>query len=135
MVKFFSPRAYRHGILAMTLAVLYLVVVALLVAGAAAEESVPGPNEGGFMSGFAMMATFPLSLVVMAAYMGIEAAQGIPPSDQDGAWWVIPAYAICGVVNALVIWAIFRGRRHGVLVEVPPGTPQPWTATKDRPPE
>jgi hypothetical protein len=133
MVQFFSPRAYRYGIVAMTLAVLYLALVALLLVAAAAEAASPGPNDGGFMFGFAMMGTFPLSLIVMAAYTGIASAQGIPLSDQDGAWWVVPAFALCGVFNALVIWVLFRGRRQGPLVEVPPGTPQPWTATNDQP--
>jgi hypothetical protein len=131
MVTFFSPRAYRHGVLAMTLAGSYLAVVALLVAGAAAEGGMSPSGDGGFMSGFAMLATFPLSLVVMASYTGIATAQGIPPSDQYPGWWVLAAFAICGVVNAVVVWVFVRGRRQGPLVEVPPGTPQPWTVTND----
>ena len=65
----------------------------------------------------------PLSIAVMLADHEIATAQGIPISDQDGAWWVIPAFALCALINAMLIWVIFRGRRIRPLIEAPPAPP------------
>ena len=123
MAKFLSARSYRHGGIGAALALSYLGIAAILLAAAAAEDALPGPPDGGFAFGFAMLATMPLSIAVMVAYIGIATAQGIPPSDQYGAWWVIPAFALCALMNASLIWVIFRGRRIRPLVEAPPAPP------------
>ena len=69
------------------------------------------------------MATMPLSLAVMLTYSEIATAQGVPLSDQDGASWVIPAFALCALVNATLIWIIVRGRRLRPRVQAPVGPP------------
>ena len=123
MAKFLSARSYRHGAGGIALALSYLGIAALLLIAAAAEDALPGNPDGGFSFGFAMLATLPLSIAVMVAYIGIATAQGIPMSDQYGAWWVIPAFAICALINAYVIWVIFRGRRIQPLIDAPPAPP------------
>lgn len=65
----------------------------------------------------------PLGIEVMLAYSGIATSQGVPLSDQDGAWWVFPAFACCALVNATLIWVIFRGRRIRPLIKARPPTP------------
>ena len=72
-----------------------------------------------------MLGTMPLSIGVMLAYSEMATAQGIPQSDQYGAWWVIPAFALCALINASLIWVIFRGRRIRPLIEPPPAPPSP----------
>ena len=109
MATFFSDRSYRHGGRGAAVALSYLGLVALLLVPAAAEATAPGPADGSFFFGFSMLATMPLSIAVMLAYSAIATSQGIPLSDQDGAWWVIPAIACCALVNAWLIWVIFRG--------------------------
>lgn len=123
MTKHVSARSYRHGRVGAALALSYLGLVALLLVPAAAEAALPGPADGSFFFGFAMLATLPLSIAVMVAYSAIATAQGIPMSDQDGAWWVIPAFALCALINASLIWVIFRGRRSQPPVEAPPAPP------------
>ena len=123
MAKFLSARSYRHGGVGAALALSYLGLVALLLVPAAAEAALPGPADGSFFFGFAMLATLPLSIAVMLAYSGVATAQGIPMSDQYGAWWVIPAFAFCALINAWLIWVIFRGRRIRPLIEAPPAPP------------
>ena len=123
MATFFSARAHRHGGRGAALALPYLGLVALLLVPAAAEAAAPGPADGSFFFGFGMLATMPLSIAVMLAYSGIATSQGIPLSDQDGSWWVIPAFACCALVDALLVWVIFRGRRLRPLVEAPPAPP------------
>jgi hypothetical protein len=68
-------------------------------------------GDGAFMIGFSMLATLPWSFGVMAGYTAHESAQGVPMADQDGGLWMVPAFAACALVNALLIWLIFRGRR------------------------
>ena len=67
--------------------------------------------DGAFMIGFAMLATLPLSLGVMEAYSAMASAQGVPVADQDFGLWTLAAFAVCAVVNALLFWVVFRGRR------------------------
>jgi hypothetical protein len=62
------------------------------------------------MIGFSMLATLPGSYGIMAGYTAHEAAQGVPMADHDGGLWMMPAFAACSLVNALLIWLIFRGR-------------------------
>ncbi len=104
-----SPSNYRHGWGATGLAGTYLVVAALLVAAAAREAQAGGGGDGSFLSGFAFMATFPLSLVVVLAYMAIESARGVPMADQDGGLGLLVGYALCAPVNAYLIWMVLRG--------------------------
>ncbi|HET9020959.1 MAG TPA: hypothetical protein VFN34_03665 [Ornithinibacter sp.] len=123
MANFLSVRAYRRGALGAGLALSYLGLVALFLVPAAAEAAPPGPADGSFFFGLGMLATMPLSIAVMLAYSAIATSQGIPLSDQDGSWWVIPAFALCALVNAALIWVIFRGRRIRPLIEAPPAPP------------
>ena len=125
MAKFLSARSYRHGDVGKTLALSYLGLAGMLLVGAAVEAALPGPPDGGFFFGFAMLGTMPLSIGVMLAYSEMATAQGIPQSDQYGAWWVIPAFALCALINASLIWVIFRGRRIRPLIEPPPAPPSP----------
>ncbi len=123
MATFLSVRSYRHGGVGEALALSYLGLAALLLVAAAAEDALPGPPEGGFAIGFAMLATMPLSIAVELAYSGIATAQGVPMSDQYGSWWVIPAFALCALINDSLIWVIFRGRPIRPLIEPPPAPP------------
>jgi hypothetical protein len=107
MRTFFSPKAYRFGSVAAGLAGVYLGCTTLLLYGSFRE----GVGDGAFMIGFSMLATLPWSFGVMAGYTAHESAQGVPMADQDGGLWMVPAFAACALVNALLIWLIFRGRR------------------------
>jgi hypothetical protein len=98
-------------------------VVALLLLPAGAEAVAPGSEDGSFFFGFGPLASMPLSIAVMLAYSGIATSQGIPLSEQDGAWWIIPAFACCALVNASLIWVILGGGRIRPLIEAPPAPP------------
>ena len=116
VMPFFSARSYSRGSLARSLALGYLCLCALVVVPAWAEAAAPGPSDGSFFFGFAMLVTAPLSLGVMLTYSAIAWLQGVPLSDQDGAWWVIPAFALCALVNAFLVWVVFRGRRTRLVL-------------------
>jgi hypothetical protein len=111
MRAFFSPTAYRHGPVGGLLACLYLALATLLIVAAAFEFMGAGSADGSFLWGFAFLATMPLSIGVMVAYSAIETARGVPLADQDGGWGTLVAFVVCALVNALVIWVLFRGRR------------------------
>ena len=123
MAKFRSARSYRHGGVGIALALSYLGLVALLLVPAAAEAAAAGTADGSFFFGFAMLATMPLSLAVILAYNGIATVLGLPLSGQDGAWWVIAAFAICALINASLIWVLFRGQPIRPLIEAGPAPP------------
>ena len=107
MRTFFSPNAYRFGPIAAPVAVAYLGLTALLLIGTVRE----GVGDGAFMIGFSWLAALPWSYGVMEAYNAIESANGVPMAEQDGGMWMVPAFAACALVNAMLIWLIFRGRR------------------------
>src|SRR5262245_57616877 len=95
MKAFFSPNRYRNGDLAAVLALVYLLMVGWLLVSAAQEGA---EAEGGFAWGLSWMATLPLS-------------GGVMQGDQDWGPWMLPIFTVCALVNAFVIWVVFRGRR------------------------
>jgi hypothetical protein len=111
MRAFFSPTAYRHGAVGGLLACLYLALTTLLIVAAALEFMGGGSTDGSFLWGFAFMAALPLSIGVMVTYSAIETTRGVPLADQDGGGWTLAAFVACALVNAFVIWVLFRGRR------------------------
>ena len=113
MTLFFAPGAYRFGWIAMGLAVLYLVVPALLIGGAAMELHAAGTAEGSFLMGPALIVTLPLSLGVTVVYSSVLSSRGVPVAEHDGGPWTLAAFALCALVNALFIWVLLRGRRVG----------------------
>jgi hypothetical protein len=108
---FFSPRDYQRGPAAITGAGAYLAFATLFIVSAVTEFQEAGTDDGGFLWGFALIATLPLSLVVMETYSAIATTRGVPLSAQDGGLWTLPAFALCALVNALLLWVLFRGPR------------------------
>ena len=104
-----SPTAYEDGIAAVGLAATYLAIVALLITAAADEIDGAGAADGSFVWGFALIATLPLSLVVMLGYSALEAAAGVPAAEQDGGLWTLVAFALCALLNAVALYVGVRG--------------------------
>lgn len=125
MLSFFSARSYRNGSVSAGLTLAYLALVALLLVPGAAEAALAGNSDGSFFAGFGMLATMPLSIAVMFGHSEIATSQGVPPSEQNGGWWMFPAFALCGLINAMLIWVSLRGRRTRPLIEAPPAPPLP----------
>ena len=108
---FFSPSRYQNGWIVAVLAGIYLVVTALILWGAAQEYLAGEAGDGSFMSGFAFMATMPLSFVVLGVAMAIDSARGIPMADQDATGWTLIAFAVCALINGFLFWVVCRGSR------------------------
>jgi hypothetical protein len=100
--------------LAVLLAGPYLAIAVLLVVGAAMEhQDTDGATDGSFLSGFALVATLPLSLGVMAAYSGIASARGVPHADQDGGGlWTLAAFGVLRPRQCLGDLALVPGTSH-----------------------
>lgn len=112
MRAFFTPARYRRGPIAIGLAGGYLTLAGFLIASAATESPEAGTAaDGSFVYFLVLMITLPLSLFVAESYSAIESARGVSPSDQDGGLWLLVAFALCALVNALLIWVVLRGRR------------------------
>ena len=104
-----SPSSYEEGPGAAGLAAIYLAIVALLITAAADETGGAGVSDGSFLWGFALVATLPLSLVVMLGYSALEAAAGVPAAQQDGGLWTLGAFALCALLNAIALYVGVRG--------------------------
>jgi hypothetical protein len=108
---FFSPRAYRNGELVAVLACGYLFMTGFWIFSAAQEYmamSGQTPDDGGYWWFFALLATLPLSLSVIWAW---------------GLLWPLAVFAVCALVNALLFWVLFRGRRvHRVQPDTAEGS-------------
>jgi hypothetical protein len=111
MTVFFSRRAYRNGSIAMGLAVLYLPFPLMFIVGAAMDLQAAGTADGSFLFGLALITTLPFSLPVTLAYSAIETTRGVPVAQHDGGPWTLAAFALCALLNALLIWVTIRGRR------------------------
>ena len=92
--RFLSPGEYEHGAFAGVWACVYLAVTALFILGAVPEG---GDAGGDVTAGLASVLTLPLSLGTLAV--------------QDRAW-VLAGLAACALVNAFVLWVVFRGTAH-----------------------
>ena len=115
MTGFLSPSAYRRGPIAMGLAVLYLPFPLLLIVGAAMEIQANGTADGSWLMGLALLSTLPFSLGVTLVYSAVETSRGVPVAAHDGGGWTLAAFAVCALLNALLIWMVVRGRRVHVI--------------------
>ena len=106
---FFSAKEYRNGHGVRLLVCLYLALTAVLIISAFLE----GPDDGTYVMDFAFLTTLPVSLGVEGAYAAIETARGVPAADQGGGTWMLLGYTGCALVNAYVLWVVFRGWRTG----------------------
>jgi hypothetical protein len=95
--RFLSPGEYEHGRVAGVWAFVYLGVTALLILGAVPESSSDADAGGDVTSGLASVLTLPLSLGAL--------------TGQDRAWMLV-GLAACALVNAFVLWVVFRGTAH-----------------------
>ena len=87
--RFLSPREYERGRVAGVWACVYLAVTVLAIISTGPQ----GNGSDALMMGLAILATLPLSIVVLTA-------NGVG---------MLAALAVCALVNAFVFWVVFRG--------------------------
>lgn len=82
-----------------------------LALGTTVEYLLAGTADGSFIWYLAPVATGPSSLGLLMGYSAILTASGVPLADHDVGLWSLAAFAACALVNASLLWVVFRGRR------------------------